>query len=48
MDSWNEERCRSVVDAAIGTKIPYDVLSYRPWILSRKVARSYRVDQVFL
>ncbi|KAJ5304682.1 Branched-chain-amino-acid aminotransferase [Penicillium atrosanguineum] len=48
VDSWNEEHCRSVIDASIGMKTPYDVLSYRPWILSRKVARSYRVDQVFL
>ena len=29
-------------------KVPYDVLSYRPWILSRKVAHSYRDGQVFL
>ncbi|KAJ5718127.1 hypothetical protein N7488_003773 [Penicillium malachiteum] len=46
--SWNEEHCREVLDAAIGVKTPYDVLSYRPWILSRKVAYSYREGQVFL
>ncbi|KAJ5683239.1 hypothetical protein N7462_006404 [Penicillium macrosclerotiorum] len=48
VESWNEEHCRKVVDAAIGTKVPYDILSYRPWVLSRKVAYSYRVGQVFL
>ncbi|KAJ6024423.1 hypothetical protein N7540_005220 [Penicillium herquei] len=46
--SWNEEHCHEVLDAAIGVKVPYDVLSYRPWILSRKVAYSYREGQVFL
>ncbi|KAJ5113522.1 hypothetical protein N7456_002056 [Penicillium angulare] len=48
VESWNEEHCRNVVDAAIGTRVPYDILSYRPWVLSRKVAYSYREEQVFL
>ncbi|CAG8381778.1 unnamed protein product [Penicillium salamii] len=48
VESWNEDRCRKVVDAAIGAKIDYDILSFRPWILSRKVARSYRESGVFL
>ncbi|KAB8075963.1 FAD binding domain-containing protein [Aspergillus leporis] len=36
----NETFCRKVVNAAKGTKLPYDVLSYRPWILSIKVAKA--------
>ncbi|KAJ5570413.1 uncharacterized protein N7459_009843 [Penicillium hispanicum] len=48
VESWNEGHCRKVVDAAIGAKVPYDVLSYRPWVLSRKVAHSYRIGNVFL
>ena len=48
VDTWNEELCRSVVKSAIGQDVPFDVLSYRPWILSRKVARSYRTHNVFL
>ncbi|KAE8423223.1 3-propionate hydroxylase [Aspergillus pseudocaelatus] len=48
VESWNEALCHKVVNAAIGTNIPYDVLSYRPWILDRKVAKSYRVNRVFL
>ncbi|PYI03079.1 hypothetical protein BO78DRAFT_375874 [Aspergillus sclerotiicarbonarius CBS 121057] len=48
VDTWDEALCRKTVDAAIGTKIPYDVLSFRPWILSRKVAHSYRANRVFL
>lgn len=48
VDSWTEEHCREVVDAALGVETAYDVLSYRPWILSRKVAHSYREGRVFL
>lgn len=48
VESWNEETCRKIVNAAIGIEIPYDVISYRPWIISRKVAKQYRMDQVFL
>ncbi|KNG82470.1 hypothetical protein ANOM_009532 [Aspergillus nomiae NRRL 13137] len=48
VESWNEEHCRKVVDAAIGANVKYDILSFRPWILSRKVAKSYRDGQVFL
>ncbi|KUL86909.1 hypothetical protein ZTR_05351 [Talaromyces verruculosus] len=48
VESWNEQHCRKVLDAAIGTKAKYDVLSFRPWILSRKVANTYQVGRVFL
>ncbi|KKK14302.1 hypothetical protein ARAM_000790 [Aspergillus rambellii] len=48
LDSWDEDLCRKTVNAAIGREIQYDVLSYRPWILSRKVAKSYQVNRVFL
>lgn len=47
-ETWNEVTCRRIVDAAIGTKIPYDVISYRPWAISRKVAKQYRKGRVFL
>ncbi|EAU30963.1 predicted protein [Aspergillus terreus NIH2624] len=46
--SWNEEHCRTLVGAAVGADVKYDVLSFRPWILSRKVANSYRDGRVFL
>ncbi|KAJ5889778.1 FAD binding domain-containing protein [Penicillium tannophilum] len=48
VESWDEKHCREIVDAAIGVKVPYDILSYRPWVLSRNVAHSYRMGQVFL
>lgn len=47
--SWTEAIARDTVRAAIGRDdVPFDVLSYRPWVLSRKVARQYRVGNVFL
>lgn len=48
VETWNESLCRQVVVAALGQETPFEVLSYRPWLLSRKVAESYRVDNVFL
>lgn len=48
LESWNKQLARSVVTAAIGREIPFDVLSFRPWILSRKVAKQYRLGNVFL
>lgn len=48
LESWNEKIARSVVAAAIGQEIPFDVLSFRPWILSRKVANQYHLGNVFL
>ncbi|KAJ4349110.1 hypothetical protein N0V95_004891, partial [Ascochyta clinopodiicola] len=48
IESWNENLCRQVVMSAIGTGIEYDILSYRPWILSRNVAKEYRRQHVFL
>ncbi|RDW65001.1 hypothetical protein BP6252_10652 [Coleophoma cylindrospora] len=48
VESWDEELCRKTVTAAIGTETPFDVLSNRPWIFSRKVAKSYNLGNVFL
>jgi hypothetical protein len=48
VETWSEELCRKVVNAAIGQNVPFNVLSYRLWILSRKVSKRYRLDNVFL
>lgn len=49
LESWTEEIARETVRAAIGRDdVPFDVLSYRPWVLSRKVAKQYQVGNVFL
>ena len=48
IEKWNQELCRQVIVSALGKEVPFDILSYRPWLLSRKVAKSYRVGKVFL
>ncbi|KAL0936770.1 2,4-dichlorophenol 6-monooxygenase [Colletotrichum truncatum] len=47
-DKWSEDLARATVSAAIGQDIPFKILSYRPWLLSRKVAKKYRRGNVFL
>ena len=48
VETWNESLCRRVVSTALGQETIFDIHSYRPWLLSRKVADSYRVGNVFL
>ncbi|KAK9447025.1 FAD binding domain-containing protein [Limtongia smithiae] len=48
VDTWDEALCRKTVTAAIGQETKFEVLSYRPWVLSRKVAQAYQIDRVFL
>ncbi|KAH7165134.1 3-propionate hydroxylase [Fusarium sp. MPI-SDFR-AT-0072] len=48
VEAWNEQLCREVLKGAIGKDINPKVLSYRPWILSRKVAKTYHKGNVFL
>ena len=48
VDSWDEQHCRKVVQTAIGCSIPFDILSWRPWVLSRKIAETYNAGNVFL
>jgi hypothetical protein len=47
-ESWDEQHCRKILTVAIGCSIPFDVFSWRPWVLSRKVAERYSVGNVFL
>lgn len=48
VESWTTDHCLEVLRAAIGSDIPIEVLSYRPWVLSRKVAEQYRQGRVLL
>ena len=48
VELWDEDTCRRIANAAIGTDVSYDVISYRPWLISRKVAKQYRKGRVFL
>ncbi|RSL91330.1 hypothetical protein CEP51_000332 [Fusarium floridanum] len=47
-DTWSQELAQTTVAAAIGQEVPFEVLSYRPWLLSRKVANHYRQGNIFL
>ncbi|KPM41581.1 hypothetical protein AK830_g4957 [Neonectria ditissima] len=47
-ETWDQDLCRTTLKAAIGQDVPFNVLSYRPWLLSRKVAKQYRQQNVFL
>ncbi|KAF4873450.1 4-methyl-5-nitrocatechol 5-monooxygenase [Colletotrichum siamense] len=47
-ESWTQELARSTVSAAIGQDVPFEVKSFRPWVLSRKVAKHYRKGRAFL
>ncbi|KIV80785.1 hypothetical protein PV11_08261 [Exophiala sideris] len=48
VETWNEDLCRTILFSAIGRAEELEVLSWRPWILSRKVANEYRCGNVFL
>jgi 2-polyprenyl-6-methoxyphenol hydroxylase-like FAD-dependent oxidoreductase len=48
VESWTDQHCRHVLNRAIGKEVKFDVLSFRPWILSRKIANQYRIGNVFL
>lgn len=48
VSSWNEARCRRIVDAALGCDVQYTVKSFRPWILRRQVAKHYNQGRIFL
>ncbi|EMR63979.1 putative -dichlorophenol 6-monooxygenase protein [Eutypa lata UCREL1] len=48
VESWNYELARATVSAAIGKDIPLEILSFRPWELSRRVAKEYRRGNIFL
>lgn len=45
---WTMEHAHKTVIAAIGKDIPIEVLSFRPWTFSRRVAKRYRAGNVFL
>ncbi|KAI1617349.1 3-propionate hydroxylase [Exophiala viscosa] len=48
VDIWDEALCRATILSTIGRAEELKVLSWRPWVLSRKVANKYRCGNVFL
>ncbi|TDZ32890.1 putative polyketide hydroxylase [Colletotrichum spinosum] len=47
-EAWSEELARSTVSAAIGQDVPLEILSFRPWVLRRRVAKKYQHGNTFL
>ncbi|KAK9437260.1 FAD binding domain-containing protein [Metarhizium brunneum] len=48
VETWSQELARKTVSAAVGREIPVEIMSYRPWLLSRRVAKRYRQGNTFL
>ncbi|CAI7572640.1 unnamed protein product [Penicillium discolor] len=49
VESWTEDMCRAKIGSAIGKDdVPFDVLSYRPWVFRRQVALTFQQGNIFL
>lgn len=49
VESWTEGMCRAKIGSAIGKDdVPFDILSYRPWVFRRQVALTFQKENIFL
>jgi len=48
VDSFDEERCRSMVLAAMEREVPFEILGTSSWNMSAQIAERYRDGRVFL
>lgn len=48
VESWTEEMCRAKIRAAIGQDVPFDILSFRPWVFRRQIAATFQKGNIFL
>ncbi|KAJ5407289.1 hypothetical protein N7465_008573 [Penicillium sp. CMV-2018d] len=49
VESWTEGMCRAKIGSAIGKDdVPFDILSYRPWVFRRQVALTFQEGNIFL
>lgn len=49
VETWTEELCRAKIRGAIGKDdVPFDILSFRPWVFRRQVARTFQEGNIFL
>ncbi|CAG8137504.1 unnamed protein product [Penicillium olsonii] len=49
VESWTEELCRAKIRGAIGKEdVPFDILSFRPWVFRRQVAHTFQEGNIFL
>ena len=49
VESWTEDMCRAKICGAIGKDdVPFNILSYRPWVFRRQVAFTFQEGNIFL
>ncbi|CAG8924026.1 unnamed protein product [Penicillium salamii] len=49
VESWTEDLCRAKIRGAIGKEdVPFDILSFRPWVFRRQVAHTFQEGNIFL
>jgi hypothetical protein len=49
VESWTEEMCEAKIRGAIGADdVPFEILSFRPWVFRRQVAVTFQKGNVFL
>ena len=48
IESFDDDKCRRILRAAMGKDIPFELLGKLPWVLSRRVADKFRIGNVFL
>lgn len=48
VESWTEEMCRAKVRAAIGQDVSFDILSFRPWVFRRQIAKTFQEGNILL
>ena len=48
VDSFDEQRCRSMVLAAMEREVPFEILGTSSWNMSAQIAERYRDGRVFL
>ncbi|KAJ5767388.1 uncharacterized protein N7511_005004 [Penicillium nucicola] len=49
VESWTEELCKAKIRGAIGKDdVPFDILSFRPWVFRRQVAVTFQQTNIFL
>ncbi len=48
VDSFDEERCRAILRAAMEREVPFEILGTSSWNMSAQIAEHYRDGRVFL
>lgn len=49
VETWTEDMAKAKIRGAIGSDdVPFDILSFRPWVFRRQVAVTFQKGNVFL